>query len=119
MTPLPKPTPTLPRMRRQGDVPMSSAQYLRWRARRKRRPMAARATPEEAAAAIAHLQGYPYWRDVVEAVAGATAPTMDEVDAGFLAAIRLAPRVVGDDAGQVPMEVARRLYAAGFIRKQK
>jgi hypothetical protein len=119
MTPLPKPTTTLPRLRRQGDVPMSSAQYLRWRARRKQAtPIMSRVTPEEAAAAIEHLQGYPYWRDAVEATANEAAPE-DEVDAGFLAAVRLAPRVVGNDAGQVPMEVARRLYAAGFIRKQK
>jgi hypothetical protein len=116
MTPLPRTTPILPRLRRQGDVPMSSAQYLRWRARRKKAtPIMSRVTTEEAAAAIDKLQGYPYWRDVVEAAGPGTVE--DEVDAGFLAAVRLEPRVVGTAAGQVPMEVARRLYEAGLVRK--
>ena len=124
MTPLPRPTPALHRMRPDNPVPMTSAQYLRWLAR-KSRPPAQLAVPskEEAAAAIAHLQGMPFWRDLVCATESTVAPAtvdtgaMDEVDASYLAAIRLEPAVVGTEPGQVPMEVARRLYAAGLIRK--
>jgi hypothetical protein len=39
------------------------------------------------------------------------------VDAGYLAAIRQAPRLVGTDDGEVPPAVAHRLYDAGLVRK--
>lgn len=114
MTPLPKPTPTLRRMRADNPIPMTNAAYLRWRNRRPATPMAI-LTPEEVGAAIAKIQGRPYWRDTVEPASEGT--TADEVDAAYLAAIRQAHRLVGTAAGQVPMEVAGRLYDAGLIRK--
>ncbi len=97
-----------------NDIPMTSAQYLLWRARRRPRPIDV-PTPADAAAAVIKLQGAPFWRDTVESDGGGDVD--DEVDAGYLAAIRKAPAVVGTGLGQVPMEVARRLHWAGLIRK--
>lgn len=117
MTPLPKPLANrggTRRMRADNPLPMTSAQYLRWRARRRPTPMPL-PTPAEIEAGLARIFGRPYWGDTVEPCAeGAVA---DEVDAGYLAAIRLAPRLVGTEAGQVPPAVAWRLYDAGLIRK--
>lgn len=98
MTPLPKPTPALRRMRRDNPIPMTSAQYLRHLNRRPGPPT-----------------GRPTWGARVAAAAEGSVD--DEVDAGYLAAIRLAPRLVGTTAGQVPQEVAGRLFDAGLIRR--
>ncbi|UXN70862.1 hypothetical protein N8A98_06660 [Devosia neptuniae] len=94
---------------------MTAAQYLLWRARRRPRPIDV-PTPANATAAVTKLQGAPFWRDTVEA--DGAGDVDDEVDAAYLAAICMAPAVVGTAPGQVPMEVARRLHWAGLIRKQ-
>lgn len=118
MTPLPRPIPRgTHRMRADNPIPMTPGQYLRWTRPRRRSDPVTLLTPTETKAALEKLQGYPYWRDVVEAAADGQVD--DEVDGAYLAAIRLAPAVVGTQPGQVPMEVARRLYEAGLVRKQK
>lgn len=106
-------------LRRVREVPMSSSAYLTWQARKARRRLApiSLPTPTEVEAGLRMILGRPYWRDTVEAACeGAVA---DEVDAAYLAAIRIAPRKVGTAAGHVPMEVAGRLFEAGLIRKVK
>lgn len=57
----------------------------------------------------------PRLGDIVAAAQPGT--VSDEVDAGYLAAIRLSPRPVGHSDGQVPSAVAWRLFEAGLIRR--
>lgn len=102
MTPLPKPTPRLRRMRQDNPIPMTSAAYLRWLNKRPK--------PD-----LTRLSR-PYWGDRVCATPAEGAGG-DEVDAGYLAAVRQAPRLVGLGAGEVPLVVAGRLYDAGLVRK--
>ena len=64
---------------------------------------------------MAHSAGRPSWGDTVEAAA--EGQVADELDAAYLAAIRLSARLVGTAAGQVPLPVAWRLYDLGLIRK--
>lgn len=102
MTPLPKPKPTFYRTQRDNPTPMTASQYLRWKARHRRQAL----TPPDPR---------PFWLDTVGPAGGGRAG--DEIDAGYLGAIRQSPRLVGTADGQVPLEVARRLYGLGLIRK--
>jgi len=102
MTPLPKPQPT-PRpgrgfvyARRDNFIPMTPSQRLRWE--NKRRPPVV-LLPGDTVRASGEGQG------------------RDEVDDGYLGAIRLQPRLVGLADGQVPPMVATRLLRAGLVEK--
>lgn len=116
MTPLPKPTTRgTRRMRADNPIPMTSAAYLRWR--NKRPTPISMPAEAEVASGLKEIFGRPYWGDKIEAAGDGT--PVDEVDAGYLAAVRMGPRKVGTGPGEVPMLVAHRLYDAGLIRKRK
>lgn len=110
MTPKLKP---LPRLNPKLHVPITAAQRALL-ARRRAIPMAL-PTQAEMDAFFAHSRGRPYAGDTIEA----TGPgeVEDEMDAGFLAAVRLEPRNIGLGTGEVPPLVADRLYDAGLVRK--
>lgn len=93
---------------------MTASQYLRFTQRRYR-PRIDPPTDEWIAAQLAHSKGRPYWGDTIRSTGDGAGG--DEVDDGYLAAIRLAPRTVGLADGEVPMAVADRLYDAGLVRK--
>lgn len=114
MTPLPKPTAHLRRMRADNPIPMTANQYLRWRARRRITTMSL-PTDAEVDAGLRKIMGRPYPGDRIAAVDG-TPPT-DEMDAGFYGALRLGPRKVGAQPDRVPWPVSNRLYDAGLVRK--
>ena len=114
MTPLPKPTPHLRRMRADNPIPMKSTEYLRWRNKPKPAPISL-PTGADVVAGLARIQGRPYPGDTIEAVPGE--PPADEMDAGFYGALRLSSMVVGAQEGRVPWPVANRLYDAGLIRR--
>jgi len=113
MTPIPKPQPALRRLNPKLHVPVTAAQ----KALLARRRAAPTRPPSDdwIAAQLAHSQGRPYPGDTIEAAAGGEVE--DEIDAGYLAAVRKAPRVAGNEPGQVPMAVAHRLYDAGLVRR--
>jgi len=115
MTPLPKPQPTPPRrgytrVRQDNFIPMTASQRLRWENKRRtaRRPI-----DTDVDAIVARMQAAPYWNDTIRATGEGQGG--DDVDNGYLGAVRQAPRLVGLADGQVPLEVARRLYGLGLV----
>ena len=105
MTPLPKPaklyvrkpgsTAGTSRVRRGNAIPMKPGEYLRWANRTRPSPPALRLG------------------DTVQATGEGAGG--DDVDDGYLGAIRLRPRAVGLGAGEVPLAVALRLVARGVV----
>jgi len=85
------------RVRRDNPIPMTAMQLARWNANRNPppRPLGA--------------------GDIIRATGEGAGG--DEVDDGYLGAVRLAPRVVGTEARHVPLAVALRLVAAGLVEK--
>lgn len=103
MTPLPRPHSGTRRMRRDNPIPMTSSQYLHWS--RTRAP----ANDNDPS-----LTGTPFRGDSIRATDLSGQPD-DDVDAGFLAAVRVADMKVGLAAGEVPDLVAFRLFLKGWV----
>ena len=83
------------RMRADNPIPMTSAAYLRWLNKQPRPAL--------------------YVGDTIRATGDGSAG--NEMDNGYLGAIRLAPRCVGLADGQVPLAVALRLLRAGLVAR--
>jgi len=115
VTPLPKPQPAparrgYTRVRSDNFIPMTASQRLRWENKRRAPP---RPIDTDADAIVARMQAAPYWNDTIRAAGEGQGG--DDIDNGYLGAIRQAPRLVGLADGQVPLEVARRLYGLGLV----
>lgn len=101
---------TLRRMPAHNAIPMTNAQYLRWK-----RPRPAH-SPGNLEKTIADMTRAPQTGETIAALPGR--PPADEMDAGFYGALRAGARVVGDDPGQVPLAVAERLFMVGLVARR-